>query len=86
MSTEITTMEELLGYLDEFIGEISCHTGYRDIVHIMENPMIILLSQITGYQPGYFGKPINGGEYVMFDVEKIKQIRERLGSIRRTIE
>lgn len=80
MTIELKTKEQLLSYLDEFIGEISYHTGYRSILHIMENPAIILLSQLTGYQPGYFGLPINDGEYVKFDVEKIRAIRDNLAN------
>ena len=78
MTIEIKTKEELLAKLDEFISEISYHPGYRSISHIMNNPMIILLSQITRFQPGYFGIPINDGEYVKFDTEKIKRIRQKL--------
>ena len=75
----LKTQAELLNYLDEFIIEISSHTGYRSIFHLIENPGVLLLSQITGYQPGYFGLPVNNGEHVKFDVEKIKRIREELG-------
>lgn len=78
MAIELSSKEELLAYLDEFIREISYHTGYRSIFSIIENPAILLLSQITGFPPGYFGVPINDGEYVKFDVAKIKGIREKL--------
>ena len=78
MTIEINTKEELLAKLDEFISEISYHSGYKSIIHIMNNPIIMLLSEITGFQPGYFGIPINDGEYVKFDTEKIKRIRQGL--------
>lgn len=75
---EIKTKQELLDYLDEFIREISIHPGYESIFFIIENPGVILLSQITGFQPGYFGVPIDEGKYVKFDTEKIKGIRDDL--------
>jgi len=78
MTIELSSKEELLNFLDEFIREISYHSGYRSITTIMKNPAILLLSQITGFQPGYFGVHINSGEYVKFDVEKIKGIRDIL--------
>lgn len=76
--SDITTVEQLISEIDEFIREISYHTGYRSIVHIMENPFIQMLSKITGYNPGYFGFPVNNGEYVKFDVEKVKAVRDTL--------
>lgn len=78
MVCEIKTKQGLLDYLDDFILEIECHDGYRNIVHIMDNPGVVLLSKITGYQPGYFGSPMNNGEYVKFDVEKVKKIRDEI--------
>jgi hypothetical protein len=78
MTYLITSKEELLELLDDFIEEIKIHTGYTSIVSIIENPMVKLLSELTGYQPGYFGKPMNYGEYVVFDVDKIMSIREEI--------
>lgn len=75
---EIKTKQELLDYLDEFIREINVHPGYQNIFSIMENPGVILLSQITGFQPGYFGMSIDEGKYVKFDTEKIKGVRDDL--------
>ena len=78
MVVEINAKKELLYYLDDFIIEITYHNGYQGMVYIVENPMIKLLSKITGFQPEYFGMTVNQGDYVMFDVEKIKKIREEL--------
>lgn len=74
----ITSKSELLYLVDEFIYEIEFHPGYQSIIDIMDNPMIQLLSELTGYQPGYFAKPMNNGEYVVFDLDKVRAVRNSI--------
>lgn len=78
MTKLITDIEELTDILDDFLQEIEVHPGYKSIISIIQNPVIQLLSDITGYQPGYFAKPINDGDYVVFDLEKIRTVKNRL--------
>lgn len=75
---DVKNKEELLELIDDFIREIEDHSGYKTICTIIENPFIQFLSGITGYQPGYFGKPIDNGSYVKFDVDKVKRVRKWL--------
>lgn len=74
----IRSKEELLDYLDNFIREAWVHAGYGSIFTLMENPAVMLLSELTGCLPGYFGKTVNGGARVLFDLEKIKAVRDKI--------
>lgn len=65
-------------FIEEAEAALAGGARYDFVLHVAENPVIQLLSEWSGYQPFWFARLYEEGQYCYYDLDKVRKVKEEV--------